>query len=199
MSAMNIQIRPTVTGQTETVDLTRRRWTSGELHAMVRAGIVNEGDRLELIDGEVLAMLPKGRRHETLRNELILNWARRLPLDIKFAEEPPLHLSPHNELYPDIILFPASQRVGEVTPASVLLVVEISDTTLSYDLKIKAPLYGGAGVREYWVIDATTLTTTVHRNPIDSGYRDVNKAGSSSTLAPLLVPSLAVRLDDLGI
>jgi Uma2 family endonuclease len=196
---MNIQIRPTVTGQTEAVELKRRRWTSSELHQMVRAGIVQENDRLELIDGEVLAMSPKGTRHETVKNELTLHWARRLPSEVKFAEEPPLHVSPHNELYPDIILFPAIQRIGDVTPDSVLLLVEISDSTLSYDLKIKAPLYAGAGVRDYWVIDAATFATTVHRNPNGGTYRDVTRSGASAILQPLLVPSLALRLDDLGI
>ena len=115
-----------------------RRWTADELEHMVRAGIVNEIERIELIAGEIVQMPAKGNRHELVRNELTLYWARQLPLKLKFAEEVPLRLSEHDQPEPDIMLFPGSQNITQVTAASVLLVVEVSDSSLSSDLKIKA-------------------------------------------------------------
>jgi Uma2 family endonuclease len=176
-----------------------RRWTADELEHMVRAGIVNEIERIELIAGEIVQMSAKGNRHELVRNELTLYWARQLPLKLKFAEEVPLRLSEHDQPEPDIMLFPGSQNITQVTAASVLLVVEVSDSSLSYDLKIKAPLYAAFGVREYWVIDPQTLATTVHRAPGEKGYADVTKATASDLLTPLHAPELALRLADLGI
>lgn len=166
---------------------------------MLEAGILTEDDGIELIAGEAVAMAAKGARHEILRNELVLNWADRRPNTIKFAEEPPLRLSDHNEPEPDIILFPASLRVTEVRGDSVLLVVEITDTSLSYDLDVKAPLYASFGVREYWVIDAKRLDATVHRESGPSGYADIRKLGPDDVLTPLASDALAVRLADLGL
>ena len=176
-----------------------RKWTGDEVLAMVRAGILREGDRIELLAGEIIALPSKGARHEIMRNELVVYWARRLTMDVKFAEEPPLHLSPHNEPEPDIILFPATLRVPDVRGDTVLLVVEIADSSLSYDLTVKAPIYAAFGVREYWVIDPIAVRTTIHRDPGPDGYGSILESAGTDLLTPLAVPALAVRLADLDI
>lgn len=144
-------------------------------------------------------MSPKGARHEVLRNELIIWWARRLPADVKFAEEPPLTLDDHYEPEPDIILFPAALRVDQVRGENVLLVVEIADSGLSWDLGAKSRTYAAFGVQEYWVIDASTRATTVHRNPGPDGYGAVVRHEPQDLLTPMLVPALAVRIADLSL
>jgi Uma2 family endonuclease len=175
-----------------------RLWRADELAAMVAAGIVSERDRLEVIGGEVVSMAAKGARHELLRNELVLFWARRLPLSLKFAEETPLRLSEYDEPEPDIILFASSLRVTDVRGPTALLVVEIADSSLSYDLKIKAPLYARFGVPEYWVIDAQSLITTVHRGPGDAGYSRADRVNPGTKLTPLAAAELAVDIGSLG-
>jgi Uma2 family endonuclease len=78
-----------------------------------------------------------------------------------------------------------------------LLVVEVADTSLRYDLNTKAPIYAAHGVPEYWVINAGTLTTMVHKNPSAQGYRFVQEIAPSTTLAPSLVLTFAVSLGAL--
>jgi Uma2 family endonuclease len=177
--------------------VTRRKWTGVDVEAMVRAGILHGDDRIELLAGEIVAMPPKGNRHEIMRTELTIFWARRLPIDIKFAPEAPLNLAPHDE--PDIFLFPATMRVPDARGDTVLLVVEIADSSLSYDLKVKAPRCAAFGVREYWVIDPVAVHTTVHLDPGPDGYRNVSEFAGDALLTPTAVPSLAVRLSDLDI
>ncbi|HRD74532.1 MAG TPA: Uma2 family endonuclease [Hyphomicrobiaceae bacterium] len=177
----------------------RRLWTVGDVERMLAAGIVSERDRLELIGGELIAIAPKGARHEIVRNELVLFWARRLPTDLKFAEEAPLRLGDYDMPEPDLILFPASLRVPDVRAETVLLVVEVSDSSLSYDIEVKAPRYAAAGVREYWVIDPTTLVTYVHRDPGPDGYASKEERPGSARLEPHLVPALAVSLASLDV
>jgi Uma2 family endonuclease len=179
------------------VEPERRRFTGAELEAMDRAGIIGPEERVELIDGEIIAMAAKGNRHEIVRSRLMNFWARRLPADLSFADEPAFKLEPHNEPEPDIIIFPDALQVPDVRGDSVLLVVEVSDSSLSRDLKIKAPLYARFGVREYWVVDSLTHETHIHRGPSAGGYASVTMAARSDLLTPLLVPSLAVRLSDL--
>jgi Uma2 family endonuclease len=183
----------------ETTGVARRAWTVADIERMVAAGILTERDRVELIGGEVITMAPKGARHEIVRNELVLYWADRRPRDIKFAEETPLALGTHDKPEPDLILFPSRQRVTDVSAASALLVVEIADSSLSYDLEVKGPRYAAAGVREYWVIDPVSLTTIVHLDPRPDGYAVKRQLAPSDLLVPHLVPDLAVRLADLDV
>ncbi|MFM9939642.1 MAG: Uma2 family endonuclease [Hyphomicrobiaceae bacterium] len=178
-------------------DVTRRLWTAAELRQLETAGILGHDERVELIAGEIVKVSPKGARHEVLRNELVLYWARRLPPDVKFAEEPPLTLGDQYEPEPDIILFPATLRVNEVGGDTVLLVVEIADSSLSWDLDTKAKVYAMFGVREYWVINAKTRETTVHRQPGDQGYAQIDVVQATDLLTPAFVPALAVSIGTL--
>lgn len=176
-----------------------RPWRADELQQMLAVGIISEHDRLELIGGEVVAMASKGARHEILRNELVLFWARRLPLSIKFAEEAPLQLSEYDEPEPDVILFPASLNVTEVRGDTVLLVVEVADSSLSYDLKIKAPFYASFGVREYWVIDAQSLTVHLHTSPTPEGYGRLVEVKPGTPVVPGAAAELGVSIASLGL
>jgi Uma2 family endonuclease len=175
----------------------RRRWTLAELEHMVATGVIAESERIELIDGEVVAMAAKGRQHEIVRVALAHFWSRKCTDELVVASETPLRLDQETAPEPDIILFPASVLAPDVDGASVLLVVEISDSSVSYDLVVKSLVYAAFGVREYWVIDARRRTTTVHRRPADNGYADVVEMPYAMTATPLAAPELGVCLADL--
>lgn len=177
----------------------RRLWTVEDLRRLEDAGILHHDERVELIAGEIVRMAPKGARHEVVRNELILALADRRPRDVKFAEEPPLTLDEHYEPEPDIILFPASLRVNEVRGDSVLLVVEIADSSFRWDADTKAKVYAAFGVREYWVVNARTLETTIHLGPAKDGYGSIRVAPPDEELRPTLVQPLAIRLSELDL
>lgn len=89
----------------------------------------------------------------------------------------------------------------ELTPdlhgPDVLLVIEVAASSWTKDTSTKARTYAAFGVREYWVIDADTLITRVHRVPTANGYGIVVEVPATEVLTPLLVPALAVRLADL--
>jgi Uma2 family endonuclease len=175
----------------------RRRFTGDELEAMDRAGIIGPEERVELIDGEIIALNAKGNRHEIVRSRLTSFWSKHVPDDLMVVSEPAFKLEPHNEPEPDIIIFHDALQVPDVRGDTVLLVVEVSDSSISRDLKIKAPLYARFGVREYWVIDADSHETHIHRDPRPEGYASVTIRARTELLTPLLVPSLVVRLSDL--
>ena len=78
-----------------------------------------------------------------------------------------------------------------------LLVVEVAETSLAYDLKTKMPLFAAHGVPEYWVINAATLMTTVHREPSGGAYADVREVAPNMPLVSLRVPTLTVALSAL--
>jgi Uma2 family endonuclease len=177
-------------------DGARRRFTADEFERMARAGILDHDERLELIEGDVHVMSPKGRRHEVVRSELQIAWNRRTTR-FKVASETPLRLTDQTEPVPDLIVYPDHLVAPDVRADTVMLVVEISDSSLGYDLKRKAAVYAQNGVTEYWVINARDLVTRVHRKPTEGGYQDAFDVEGSSTLAPSAAPELAIRLADI--
>ena len=164
---MNEQLRPAslpITTQAAE-GLVRRRFTVAEIESMVSSGIIAEDERIELIGGEVLPMSPKGARHKTIRNELVFQLARQCPSTLRVASETPLTLNADEFVEPDVLVHPKSMRLPDVRGDTVLLVVEVADSSLAYDLNTKAGLYAAHGVREYWVINTKNLETRVHRDP----------------------------------
>ena len=180
--------------------LPRWRWTTAELLRLAELGAFTRDDRFELIGGEIVPMSPSGRRHEVIAEELHKWWVRRCcPPDIWVAKESQFNLSDDTYTKPDLLVHPDHIKAYDLRGGSALLVVEVADTSIYVDRHAKAALYAFHGVREYWVINANSLETTVHRAPTTSGYGDVRDVAASATLTPLLAPALAIRLADLDL
>jgi Uma2 family endonuclease len=177
----------------------RWRWTVAEIEKLAADGYLHEDERIELVGGEIVPMSPRGRRHEIMRGELALRLARSTGEDVFVTSEPQFNLADDTYLVPDILVHPAAIRTPDVRGGDVLLLVEVADTSLRYDLNTKVPIYASHGVREYWVVNAVTLTTMVHREPSGSSYGAVEEVLPQAQLVPLLVPGFAVSLGTLGL
>jgi Uma2 family endonuclease len=177
--------------------LPRWRWTVAEIERMAAAGYFNEYDRLELLGGEIVPMSPKGRRHEIIRHELGYRFTRLAPEEIFVAQEAQFNVSADTYLMPDLLVHPAAIITPDVRGSDALLVVEVAETSLAYDLKTKATLYASYGVREYWVINAATLVTAVHREPTGTGYASVREIAPDTPLVPSLAKPLTPTLNTL--
>ncbi len=181
-------------------ELPRRKFTVAEIDAMVEAGILEEDERLELIEGELVAMSAKGSRHEAVKIALNERWGRVRPESCTIAPETTFRLAVDTYLEPDFVIYPRAIRVKDLSRSNVLLVVEVSDSSLRYDLGRKAALYAGFGIRELWVIDAVAMTTRAFRSPTPDGYRDIADHSASEPLVPRFAPGeFALALDDLDI
>jgi Uma2 family endonuclease len=179
--------------------LPRRKWTIDDIEKMVEAGIVGEKERFELIDGEIVPMSPKGIWHENLKRKLNIHFARALPDDVGMATETTLRHTQHDYLEPDFIFWPETQPLLDVRARDLLLLVEVADTSASYDLGPKAKLYAERGLQEYWVVNARTLRTRVHAGPTDAGYTTQIEVPHTERLVPTLISALAVTIGDLGL
>jgi Uma2 family endonuclease len=180
--------------------LPRRRFTVAEVEAMVAAGVMEEDERVELIGGELVPMSPKGNHHEVVKTALLARWYRASPGDVLLTPETTFRLSEDTYLEPDVVIYPRTSGLRGLTGASVLLVVEIADSSLRYDTGRKAALYASFGIRELWVIDAVRLTTRVFREPDTDGYRNTQDFSPAEQLTPLIAPgAFALRLDALDL
>ena len=115
-------------------------------------------------------------------------WYRARPTTFDLAPETTFRLSEDTYLEPDVVIYPRASGLRGLTAANVLLVVEIADSSLRYDIGRKAALYASFGIRELWVIDAVRLTTRVFREPAADGYREPRDFGPADRLAPLRAP-----------
>ena len=178
--------------------LPRRAFTIDDLERMQDAGIIGAKERIELIGGELVPMSAKGYRHEIMKSRLNRHFSKIVPNDLELVTETSYRLTPTFMLEPDVVVFPFGGLKG-LDGGRALLVVEIADSSLTFDLKRKAPFYAGFGVREYWVINAVKLTTTIHRDPSDEGYATITEHAEHETLTPHLAPMLAVSLAALDV
>lgn len=179
--------------------LPRRPWRRAEIEAMVRAGIVDEDERFELVGGEVVPMSPKGARHELVKMVLNEHLIVTKPAEISIIPETTLWLDDVNFVEPDFCVFPRTIAPGDQRGYDVLLAIEVADTSLSYDRGRKIGIYAAHGLGEVWVTDANSLMTRIHRRLGAEGYREIFDAEPDTDLVPDRVPNLRVNLAELGL
>lgn len=191
---------PPMPATTQAADgMLRRAWTIAEIEAMQRAGIIGEDERFELIGGEVVPMQAKGGRHEMVKIELNRHFQRVVPDDLSIGQETTLRLDDKSFLEPDFCVFPRSVYPEDMRGYDVVLAVEVSDTSLSYDRGRKIGVYAAYGIPEVWVIDANSLVTHVHRHLGAEGYKTIFEAGPDEEVAAMRAPAVAMCLTRLGL
>jgi Uma2 family endonuclease len=173
--------------------------TLTDIEELAQEGAFTEFDRVELFDGRLVAMSPKGQRHEIVRGELAYQLTRMAPAVTFVISEPQLNLTDHRFVNPDVLVHPKRLKTPNVRGPTTELVIEIADSSLDFDLLTKAPLYAAHGVREYWVIHAWTLETIVHRAPSAAGFGSTVSVQSAAKLSALLLPWFTIQLDQLEI
>jgi Uma2 family endonuclease len=173
------------------------RFTGSQVLAMQGAGVLPMPNRIELVDGELLDMGSEGARHSKLKALLTRCIAKALPDPLGIGPDTTLRLDDSVWLEPDLFLYPLRLEPADVRGPDALLVIEIADTSLAYDLKDKAALYASYGVREYWVIEAESGRTHVHQGPEGKGWRLVRIAEPDDKLTALFVAEVSVKIGDL--
>ncbi|MEX0404271.1 Uma2 family endonuclease [Aquibium sp. LZ166] len=177
--------------------LERRRWTVAEIEAMVKAGVLDEHERFELIGGEIVPMNPKGIQHEALKVALTLYFAEVRPREFIFATETTFRLSEDSFVEPDFIFFRKADGLAALNPRTALLAVEIADSSLRWDLGRKALIYAHFGIPELWVIDAVKELIHVHAEPGLEGYRSIRQIPAAEEIVSTAVPGLSLTLATL--
>ncbi len=183
-----------------------RLWTREEFERAGEMGLFGPEERLELIAGEVVRKItPQKTPHATSLSLASEALRRIVGPDCHLRDQLPLALGPDSEPEPDLAVVAGSPRDYEGEhPATALLVVEVSDTTLTFDRTTKAGLYASAGVREYWIINLRDRVLEVLREPAPMGdqpfghhYLSVTRYTESQTVSSLLAPDHAVPIADL--
>src|SRR5438093_8112218 len=151
-------------------------FTVDHYHRLAELGILDEDERVELLDGQIVEMSPIGPRHAGCVKGLVRLLYRKLGDAVFLGVQDPISLGPRSEPQPDIaVLKPRSDayRDAHPRPGDILLVIEVAETSVESDRDVKLALYAGAGVPEAWLVDLANDLIEVHRQPELSGYREV--------------------------
>ena len=173
----------------------RRPLSVDDYHRMADAGIFGPEERVELIEGEIIAMPPMGPDHASLVARLTHLLVFAVRDDAIVWAQNPVRLSRFSEPQPDLcLLVPRDDFYAGAhpRPADTFLAVEVAKTSLAYDTNRKAPLYAREGVPELWIVDVAGRAVTRFRSPDRHGHADVATLDLSR---PVALPSLGIDVD----
>ncbi len=182
-----------------------RLWSREEYYKMAEAGIFAPDERVELIEGEIVARAAQGSLHATA--VCLAQEALRTAFGPGFyvRTQFPLSLDPYSEPEPDLAVVPGSPRdYTDAHPLTALLVVEVANETLAFDRGRKARLYAKSGVPEYWIVNVPERLLEAYRDPgplpgrpSEHGYRSVSRFSPPESVTPLAPGVGAARVADL--
>jgi Uma2 family endonuclease len=187
-------------GRTAVAAPRRWRFTVKEFQRMAETGILTDDARVELLEGELFAMPPIGDWHNGSVDGFTHWFGARIGDRALLRVQGSFRLSPHSQPQPDILLLRFRSdfyRHGLPGPEDVLLLVEVSDSSLDYDRDTKLPLYARAGIADVWIATRQPERIEVYREPEGEQYRSVTVVERGGVVTPLVFPDLALRVADI--
>jgi Uma2 family endonuclease len=174
---------------------TLRPLKRSEYDRLVELGVFAD-EKVELLYGMLVRMSPQGTRHafviRTLLNRLVTLLAGRALVQA----QSPIAASDESEPEPDVAVVEPGPYLTD-HPSTAHLVVEVADSSLAKDVRLKARLYAQTGIPEYWVVDLENDAVVVHRDPMGDGYRDVRTVRRGDSLRLLAFPDVSIAVTDV--
>lgn len=181
-----------------TIQITRRQFTVDDYYRMLHAGILTEDDRVELIDGEIREMSAIDAVHagNVKRISQILN--RQIGDRFIISVQDPVRLDDRNEPQPDVAVLRWHDDFYDEqhpTPADVLLIIEVANTSLAYDRTEKVPKYAAAGIPEVWLADVTQRAVEQYAQPVAGAYTYKRVLRRGSAVQATQIPGLELPIE----
>ena len=178
----------------------RKRFTTAEYEQIAAAGIFGEDERFELLEGEIVAKSPLGPQHSATVTRLTELFYGLGNPSITIRVQDPIRLGDYSVPQPDVaIVNRRGDRYagGHPEPEDILLLIEVSESSLAYDRDVKLPLYARAGIAEVWLVALLPQVVEVYRAPNDNGYGEKRTLRRGDTLAPLHLPGAKLAIEPI--
>lgn len=173
------------------IESTRRLFTVSDYYRMGEAGVLGPDERVELLEGEILRMNPIGPRHANCVDRLNYLFVTRLGDRVSVRIQNPVRLSELSEVQPDVVLVQLDRDVAvHPSPSDVILLVEVADTSVAFDRRVKLPVYARAGIVEVWIVDLPARAVEVYREPRVTGYFASSQLGAGDPIGPAAFPDV---------
>jgi Uma2 family endonuclease len=179
---------------------TLRLFTVAEYYKMAAAGILAPDERVELLEGRIVKLNPKGIRHAAVNDHAGNCFRRWLGDRVLVRIQNPIHLGDASEPEPDLVLAAPQEKEyfdHHPTPTEVLLAVEIADSSLRIDRGLKSRLYAQAGIIQYCIINLSAREVEDYREPGADGYRSKQTYSAGQSLNLVAFPEVAISVDEL--
>ncbi len=163
-------------------------------HRMIEAGILTEDDPVELIEGQIVTMSPKGSKHAACIGKINAGLTPRLGGQAQLRLQDPIQIPDLSEPEPDLALVqPRADFYAEAhpLPGDVILLVEVADSSLRIDREVKAPLYAAAGIAHYWIVNLVEQQVEQYAIPQGDRYQALRTAQRGETVK---VPGLGIEV-----
>ena len=171
----------------------------GEYYRMAEVGILHPDERIELLAGELINMAAIGNRHAFCVRWLIKALVIALGDLAVLDAQNPIRFDDRNELQPDVMILRWRDDGYQELPGrdDVLLVIEVSDTTVGFDRNHKVPLYAAQGIPEIWLFNLRDRRVEIYDQPLAGGYERMRTMELDGILAPLALPDVAIRVNQV--
>lgn len=182
------------------VQLQKHYFNVKEYYRMLEVGLLSEDDRVELIEGEIIELSPIDSAHGGTVKRLSSFLHSKLGDDVIVSVQDPVRLDDFSEPQPDLaVLKPRKDfySTSHPTPQDVLIVIEVSDSSLEYDRGVKLPLYARARIPEAWLIVLAKKTIEIHSQPKNGKYQKVQGVKPGKALRSPTVPAISCKVEDL--
>jgi Uma2 family endonuclease len=182
----------------------RRAFSAEDVRRMLETRILQEDERFELIEGDLVLLGRNPWAHELIRNALTVAMMRSASDKLCICVASTFQLAADILVDADIAVvrragyIPSESGFAQPSPTDILLVIEIAASGSSYERDIKSPIYARYGVQEFWVVDANERVTWVHTGPSDRGWSSIVERGSNENLTTPALPNFSMRLSDIG-
>ncbi len=183
-----------------TVSRNRRKFSVADYYAMAEAGILAPQERVELLNGEVIEMAPIGEPHafsvDWITEQLFLSLGQRAIVRI----QNPLLLNDRSMPQPDLLLLERRDdfyRHRHPSPGDVLLLIEVSDTTVAFDRTEKLALYAAAGIPETWIVNIPGHRIESYTEPENGQYGTVRCFGIGESISPQAFPDITIDIEPI--
>jgi Uma2 family endonuclease len=188
LQAKTSQTLPAPPATPDAAHLQPYRFTTDDVRAMVDAGIIERTARLELIHGHLATMSPIGDAHLLCINRLNRLFVERADEDTTVSVQNPLRIDDQNAPEPDLLLCEGRDRIP--TPDNTYLVIEVADSSLQYDRRVKTPLYATAGIPEVWIVNLEAGYLEVYGDWDDGTYKTTRIVMPDETVAVTPCPNM---------
>lgn len=182
----------------EALVLMRHKLDVDDFYRMAETGIIGWKQRVELIDGELIDMAPIGIDHAYVVNGLTRTLVLACEGKAVVSVQNPVRLDRFNEPQPDFGVYRLRDdkyRTAHPTAADTLLLVEVSDSSVRFDRRVKLPLYARAGIAEFWIVDLGQRVLEAYREPAGDGYGSVTRYGPGDRIALSMAPEVSLSLE----
>jgi Uma2 family endonuclease len=195
-----LELENTAAGAQAQPSIARKKFRADEVYKMMQVGILPEASGWELINGEIIRRMTIGSKHASTVKRLNRFFTNQVGENAIVSVQDPIHIDEYNEPEPDIALLkPRADFYAESHPESqdVLLVIEVSDSTVDFDREVKKTLYAEAGISEFWLVNLRENTVECHSQPKNKIYRLTQIFEKGEAVESVSIENLRLKVEDI--